>query len=58
MRKLMNIDVTDTLILEISNKFEVEISYELFEVKENLRIFYRVFILLIFIHVEELGQNF
>ena len=28
MRKLMNIDVTDTLILEISNEFEVEISYE------------------------------
>ena len=53
MRKLMNIDVIDKLILEISNKVDVEISYELFEVKENLHIFYRVFILPIFIHVKE-----
>ena len=36
MRKLMNIDVIDRLIFEISNKFAVELIYEL---NENIRSF-------------------
>ena len=58
MRKLIYIDNTSRMIFEISNKFEIEMSYEFLSSEENFHIFYRVFILSIFIRVKDLGQNF